>query len=333
MRYAVWNNKGGVGKTFLSFILSTEWAERMGNPVVVVDMCPQANLSEIVLGGNGDGSKVLEGLINARKTVGGYFDARISSPHNITGDEDKYLVQGYAINKSLPKNLFLIPGDPSLEIQAQVINQIGGQALPVEAWRNVHMWLSDLIEECRKRLGGGTTVFIDCNPSFAAYTELSILASDRLIIPCSSDGSSARAIDNVGALVYGHTKGKDYGPASFANKARANELALPRVHSVLLNRSTQYSNRASKAFAAMFEAIKERTDSLGKAVPAAFIDGRVNFLDMPDSHSVAIVCSHLGRPLYTIEPGQYPVHDENPQVNDEPLDRYKKAVDKLIKTL
>lgn len=195
------------------------------------------------------------------------------------------------------------------------------------------MWLADLISECRKVLGDDATVFIDCNPSFAAYTELSILASDRLIIPCSSDGSSARAIDNVGALVYGHTKGKDYGPASFANKARANELSLPQIHSVLLNRSTQYSNRASKAFAAMFDAIKDRTDTLGNAVPEAFIDGRVNFLDMPDSHSVAIVCSHLGRPLYTIRPGQYPVHDENPQVNDEPLDRYKKAVDRLIKTL
>lgn len=60
MRYAVWNNKGGVGKSFLSFILGSEIANR--NPdehVILVDMCPQANLSEIVLGGNGAGATKL----------------------------------------------------------------------------------------------------------------------------------------------------------------------------------------------------------------------------------------------------------------------------------
>ena len=57
-RFALWNNKGGVGKSLLSFIISAEYAAK--NPdkrVLVVDMCPQANLSEIFLGGNGDGGK------------------------------------------------------------------------------------------------------------------------------------------------------------------------------------------------------------------------------------------------------------------------------------
>ena len=48
-----------------------------------------------------------------------------------------------------------------------------------------------------------TTCFIDCNPSFAAYTELALLVANQIIVPCSSDGSSERAIDNLGQLVYG----------------------------------------------------------------------------------------------------------------------------------
>jgi cellulose biosynthesis protein BcsQ len=67
MRYAVWNNKGGVGKSFLSFIVGTEIAHR--NPaqsVILVDMCPQANLSEIVLGGNGKGANKLEKLLGEK---------------------------------------------------------------------------------------------------------------------------------------------------------------------------------------------------------------------------------------------------------------------------
>ena len=53
-RYAVWNNKGGVGKSFLTFIMATEYAvSRPNEHIFVIDMCPQANVSEILLGGNG----------------------------------------------------------------------------------------------------------------------------------------------------------------------------------------------------------------------------------------------------------------------------------------
>lgn len=334
MKYAVWNNKGGVGKTFLSFVLGTEVAQSTKGHVLLVDMCPQANLSEIVLGGNGIGSERLEQVIQDRKTVGGYFDTRIASPHGITGHEGDYLLRAHPFNPNLPENLWLIAGDPSLEIQAQVINQISGQALPPEAWRNVHNWLDDLIGECSKKLGAdSTTVFIDCNPSFSAYTELSMLASDRVILPCSSDGSSARAIDNVGSLLYGISVGKDYGTASFSAKVNSFGMKLPQIHLVLLNRSTQYNQKASKAFTAMFNEIKRRTAQLQQAAAKHFVNGKCTFADIPDSHSVAIVCSHHGIPLYAVEPGQHEVHDTRPQVNNEPLDRYKEAVATLISQL
>jgi len=331
MKYAVWNNKGGVGKTFLSFVLGTEIAYANKGQVLLVDMCPQANLSEIVLGGNGIGAERLDHVIQERKTVGGYFDTRIASPHGTTGHEEEYLLRAHLNNPLIPDNLWLIAGDPSLELQAQVINQISGQALPQEAWRNVHNWLHDLIRECTKKLGADTTtVFIDCNPSFSAYTELSMLAADRLILPCSSDGSSARAIDNVGSLLYGISVGKDYGTASFSSKVKSFDMKLPLIQTILLNRSTQYNKKASKAFTAMFDQIKLRTNTLLKASPKSFVNGKCSFGDVPDSHSVAIVCSHLGMPLYSIKHGQYEVHDTKPQVNDEPLERYKEAVAKLI---
>lgn len=333
MRYAVWNNKGGVGKSFLSFVLGTEVAhQKPSEHVILVDMCPQANLSEIVLGGNGSGAKVLEKLLKEpnRKTIGGYFDSRIASPHQITGNESQFLIQAQPYNANLPHNLWLIVGDPSLEIQAQVISQIGGQTLPQDAWKNVHNWLADLVNVATKKLGQQSTrVFIDCNPSFAAYTELAMMASERVIIPCSSDGSSARAIDNVGALLYGIGQSA-YGDVTFKAKSENFKMALPLIHSVLLNRSTLYSKKASKAFGAMFDEIRRRTESLKKAAPARFVSGNVNFHVVPDNHSVAIVCSHLGKPLYQITPGKYPVHGKHPQVNPEPLDRYKDAVSELL---
>lgn len=333
MRYALWNNKGGVGKTFLSFVLATEVAHERGTPVLVVDMCPQANLSEIILGGNGIGSERLDALIRDRKTIGGYFDTRINSPHTKSGTEKDYLIDARVFNGNLPAKLFLIAGDPTLEIQAQVINQISGQTLPPESWKNVHRWLADIIDECSMALGEQfVTVFVDCNPSFSAYTEVSMFATERLIIPCSSDGSSARAIDNVGSLLYGIVTGKDYGAAGFVARAKHFDMPLPLVHSVVLNRSTQYNKKASKAFRAMFNEIRRRTDLLKEKAPYYFANG-THFHDIPDSHSVAIVCSHEGRPLYTVSPGRYKVHDTEPQVNPEPLDRYKDAVRQLIATI
>lgn len=334
MRYAVWNNKGGVGKSFLTFVLGTEVANtKPDHHVILVDMCPQANLSEVVLGGNGKGSKALQDLISHpdRKTIGGYLDARITSPHQTTGAESGYQVQAKEYNPNIPANLWLIVGDPSLEIQAQVISQIGGQTLPQDAWKNVHNWLLDLIKSCSSKLGNkNVDVFIDCNPSFAAYTELSMTAAERLVIPCSSDGSSARAIDNIGALLFGVGTSAKYGEVNFQAKAKKFSMPLPAIHSVLLNRSTQYSNKASKAFSAMFDEIKVRTEKLKTADPSRFVSGDTNFQEMPDAHSVALICSHLGRPLYSITPGKYPVHDTNPQVNSEPLDRYKNAVKNLL---
>ncbi len=50
-KYAFWNNKG-TGKTSLVFQVICRYAEQ--NPtqqILVLDVCPQANLSELLLGG------------------------------------------------------------------------------------------------------------------------------------------------------------------------------------------------------------------------------------------------------------------------------------------
>jgi len=338
MRYAIWNNKGGVGKTFISFVLSTEYAR--ANPskkVFVVDMCPQANLSEIMLGGNGKGAKQLENFLatgKKRLTIGGYFDERILSPHAITGNETSYIIEPHQFNNEIPANLFLISGDPSLEIQAQAINQISSLTLPQDSWRNTHLWLSDLLQACSKKyLSDEVTVFIDCNPSFSAYTELSMIASERLIVPCTSDGSSARAIDNIFSLLYGKGNAEQYGDANFFAKAKKFNLSLPVIHQVLLNRSTQYDKKASKAFGAMFNEIRKRVESHRNKSPLDFSGADFNYDDIPDSHSVAIVCSHHGLPLFDIKPGKYNVHDQTPQVNEEPLTRYKDAINQVVQKL
>ena len=337
MRYAIWNNKGGVGKSFLTFIFASEYAAR--NPekmVYVIDMCPQANVSEIFLGGNGRGTEELANLLEQsnshRRTIGGYLDSRIAQPHIKTGDETNFSIPVHRSNNLIPRNVFLVAGDPSLEVQAEAINQIANQSLPPTSWRNVHSWLADLCSAFEGKTPS-STFFIDCNPSFAAYTELSILAANKLIVPCSADGSSARAISNIAQLVYGHGVPKQYENAMFSSRLEKEGLAPPSIGFVILNRSTQYSQKASKAFGAMFEEIKKRTRGLLKKEAQARGNSGDYFFDIPDTHSVAIVASHSGIPLREIRVGKYKVFDKEPQVNSEPLQRYKDAVDEVVDAL
>lgn len=50
-KYAFWNNKGGTGKTSLSFQSVCRYAELHDDErILVIDVCPQANLSELLLG-------------------------------------------------------------------------------------------------------------------------------------------------------------------------------------------------------------------------------------------------------------------------------------------
>jgi len=334
MKYAIWNNKGGVGKSFVTFITACEYArEHPDKLAVVVDMCPQANVSEVVLGGNGKGAKELDNLLRSspRQTVGGYFDERISSPHKMTGNETNYLLKVSAINTNLPDNVLLIAGDPSLEIQAEAINQIAAQTLPSDSWSNVHQWLKDLLSAITRK-HDNAVFFIDCNPSFSAYTELAIIAADRLIVPCTADGSSARAISNIGQLIYGINVPAAYSSVSFSKRAKNNGLSVPTIHVVPLNRSTQYEQKASKAFSAMYDEIKNRTQGLHKTDPTIFSAQKV-FLDLPDAHSVSVVTSHLGLPLHLIKLGKYQIHNKDTQVPKESLTRYKNAFADLVSRL
>ena len=82
-KFAFWNNKGGTGKTSLAFQTICTYAQRYPEKrILVVDLCPQANLSELLLGGQSGGGtqrfmQIIHG-VDTRKCFGGYFHKRLS---------------------------------------------------------------------------------------------------------------------------------------------------------------------------------------------------------------------------------------------------------------
>ena len=340
-KYAFWNNKGGVGKTFLCFAVASEYAlQHPDVHVAVIDMCPQAHVSEIFLGGNGSGGKNHRKLVNKEhpedsKTIGGYYSQRINRPHEKTETEKDFLIRVKEFNGNAPENLYLIAGDSSLEMQVKTINQIAAQGLPLDAWRNVRSWVKDLQEVIVEEFGEGKCAFfIDCNPSFSSYTEQALLAADRLILPCTADGSSARAIVDVGQLVYGNGDSSNYEKVSFNHNAKNFSMDLPKMHLVAMNRSTINRKKPAKAFDDMYESIKQRVREQRKSLPSSFTiqDDNV-FIDMPDAHTVAVVASHHGKPIRNLSVGKYNLGRKSTQLNKSSLDLYKQAVQKLVSLL
>ncbi len=342
MKYAIWNNKGGVGKSFLTFVLATEYAKKNPNKqVCIIDMCPQANVSEIVLGGNGRGYENLSKLLanehdenknKNRKTIGGYFDKRLSNPDKNTGSESEYVIE---VRKDLgvtelPDNLLLVSGDPSLELQVQSINQIASVDLPEDRWANVHKWIIDLQEGISSKYTNNVTYFIDCNPSFATYTAQAVIASKRLIVPCTADGASARAIDTIGKLLFGVDVSQLYSKTNFSVKAKASGLEVPTIHLVLLNRYTTSSNAPSKAFEAMYEEIRIRINTLKDKMK---LQADIVSLEVPDAHAVAITASELATPISDLKNSLYILQHGKTQIQRAPLESYQKAISNVIDLL
>lgn len=341
--YAFWNNKGGVGKSFLGFIASTEYAH--SNPdsdVYVIDLCPQGNVSETLLGGFDVEAKAITELTEARPrcTVAGYLEERLSSPFKMIDDVDPFVSHPHKYNHKIPKNLWLICGDNLLEILSEAIRQTSQLSVPFDAWKKVILWIDDLTKALRKRSGDRDCLFIiDCNPSFAIYTQLGLVASDGVIVPFTADDSSRRAIENVIALLYGIGEKhlSTYAKISFSKRAQEEGITQPRLHTFVSNRVTLYDGRPSKAFRVVNHRVQETVDRIHRthrnffAVPKE--KPSASFVQIPDYHSACVFAATTGTPIHLVKAGPKDLDGERVQLNQEPLDRYRDALAAFVERL
>lgn len=341
-KFALWNNKGGVGKSFLAFSAACEYAiAHPDEEVLVLDLCPQANLTEMLLGGNESAASSLNSFYaeSPRRSVGGYFESRLTSPFIPLADIDPYICRAVDYNTNLPDNLYLLPGDNLLELLSEAIRQASQMALPADAWHKVMRWLNDFVRAFADSSNASdVAVFIDCNPSFSIYTQIALCAADHVIVPFTADDSSRRGIENVFALLYGVASSELEGYAKLSFSRRANEegIELPKLHSFISNRVTMYKGKPSSAFEAKSAPIKEIVSSVFATHKRYFVPAkRVGdlFVEMPDYHSVAVVASSEGCPLSNLKSGHHTIDGDTVQVNQTAINKYKKAITKLVDRL
>ncbi|AXF85678.1 hypothetical protein DTO96_101409 [Ephemeroptericola cinctiostellae] len=348
--YAIWNNKGGVGKSYLTFQIAAEYALKNPNKkVLVVDLCPQANSSTMLLGGMENGESVLETIhsnIEKRKTISGYIDERIVSPYISPKTGANYLTQVQNYNTEIPSNLYLLVGDEQLENQA---SKIYGASIngPDDAWRIVHLWIKDLINDVQNYWGEGNAVFIDCNPSFTIYTELALMASDRLLIPFSADGSSKRAVKAVLSLLYGITRYSGERQSDFFLESEKYKMALPQIYMYIGNRLTQMNNSSASAFKTVVNTIGDEiyavwqrhakyfaTHPSGAVTPSSKKTFKQMFqFEVNDANTASVVSSAKGIPIANLSHGFHSVAGKKIMVNQTQLDKQIPNVQELVTSI
>lgn len=336
--YAVWNNKGGVGKSYLTFQLASEYArQNRDKKVLVIDLCPQANSSSMLLGGMINGENELNKIHSAtqRKTISGYIEDRIRSPYIPTNTGANYLTKVSSHNNKIPDNVYLVTGDEQLELQASRVVSASFPG-PHDAWRTVHLWINDLISDiCNSWDNAETCIFIDCNPSFSIYTELALTAAERLLIPFSADGSSKRAVKAVLSLVYGERRHQNEPQSDFYLNTNRYSMSHPQIYMYIGNRLTQMNSSSASAFKTVVSEIGDEIWKVWQTKPNIFCihpngastpNNKKLFRSMfqyevNDANTASVVSGASGIPIATLTAGTKSVAGRNIRVNQSQLDK------------
>lgn len=333
--YVFWNNKGGTGKTSLAFQSVCSYANK--NPdkrILAIDMCPQANLSELFLGGldnSGSLNLLQRQALMPRCSVGGYFQLRLPSPFNtpVFSAQD-FFTKPVGYNSNVPENIDLFAGDPLLELQANAINTLANTQIPgTDTWVAIIDWLKDALDQVKNDYD---IVFIDTNPSFSIYTQIAISSASRLILPVMADDSSRRAIQNAFSLVYGLKLPSDiYSKYAFATKLKSAGRILPQVHIVAKNRITQYMGSAS-AYAAVLRSIEGDISSLIRSNPGMFTFNQIDqgVVEIRDFQTTGVVAFARGCPFYKQPSGKLNIGTQRVQVKEEYRQNCIHAIDAIV---
>jgi len=317
--YAFYNNKGGVGKTTLCTNIACKYAdEHPERRVLVVDMCPQSNASQFLLGGGRRGHQNNQTLQNyaSRKNIVGFIDWLINGnlgqkPHTTYS----LAVSGY--NQYIPRNLFLIAGDSFLESLSLALSYAVLNPANTQAWPQTMTALRRLFQHEAQAAGTDTIVFIDCNPSFSIYTQMALASSDKVVIPMMADYSSAEGITSMFTMMHGvypTAASQKYAQniQTFSKQVIAHDLQLPVIWEIIFNNYTSnlgVANAYNSIRSALLEICWNHYQlhpalfapvQAGTSVSSEQVFADIYMSDVKDFHSAGKVAAALGIPMFKL---------------------------------
>lgn len=191
VRISIFNHKGGVGKTTLTFNIASALAV-MGYKVMLVDSDPQGNLTSYFV----EDSVVDELLDSSDSTKGNTIWSALKPIAEASGP--------VRIIKPLEmrNNMILVPGDIRLAEFEQELPTLWGDCFQSKAkgYKGIAA-LSTLVNELAYK-HNVDFVFYDSGPNIGMLNKIILLDSDYYIVPAACDIFSLRAIKTLGHTLY-----------------------------------------------------------------------------------------------------------------------------------
>ena len=179
MRRVVFNQKGGVGKSTITCNLAAISAQQ-GKRTLVVDLDPQGNSTQYLLGAAGD---------EVQSTLADFFDQTLNFKLNPRATADFVVATPF-------DNLYVMPSHPLLE-------ELQGK---LESRYKIYK-LRDALNELA---GDFDCVFIDTPPALNFFTRSALIAADACLIPFDCDEFSRKALysllENVEEIKSDHNR-------------------------------------------------------------------------------------------------------------------------------
>ena len=189
---ALFNHKGGVGKTTTAFNLGWMLADK-GKKVIVVDCDPQCNLTGMVLGFKDaksfESMYASDGVTNIRDALAPAFESRpvLIEPVDCQG------------MKGQP-NMFLLPGHIGLaeyEVTLGIAQELSGS---LRTLQNLPGSLHYLFTKTAKKYNADF-ILVDMSPSLGPINQNLLTTSDYFIVPMFPDYFSAMATESLAQIL------------------------------------------------------------------------------------------------------------------------------------
>ncbi|WAS95350.1 ParA family protein [Nannocystis punicea] len=210
----LFNNKGGVGKTTLTFNLAHMFA-RLGRRVALIDLDPQCNLSALALPDH-----VLEGIWD--DTEPGRTVASCVEKVRVGRGE-----LAEPVGCELADDLYLLPGDLRLSRFEPRLARDWPQIMAEDSEMALHAVTAlDRLAVSFANQVDANIVLFDVGPSLGALNRAVLLASDAVVVPLAPDLFSLRGLQNVGEVL--HEWRDEWETARVKNLQSANRRREPQ---------------------------------------------------------------------------------------------------------
>lgn len=189
LRLAIFNHKGGVGKTTLTVNIGAALAEQ-GYRVLLVDTDPQCNLTAYLVESN-----VVDDLLDSSDSEDGQTIWSAVKPVSEALGTFRAV---QPIETSIAANVFLIPGDIRLSEFEVDLGDFWGECLQRKArgFRGTTA-ISELVTAISERLDIDFVLY-DSGPNIGPLNRAVLLDCDHFVVPVACDLFSLRALKTLG---------------------------------------------------------------------------------------------------------------------------------------